>query len=67
MSRNKNVLVLVTGTHVHAQLPAAAASVLQEPGNKLLLSEELQSFNLKDRPKFRSTDQNLRPLTSDLQ
>ncbi len=51
---------------MYAELPAAAVSVLQEPGDQLLLSEELQGLNLQQRPQpVRTTeqdqDQELRP------
>lgn len=43
---------------MYAELPAAAVSVLQEPRDQLLLSEELQGLNLQQRPeRVRTTDQ----------
>lgn len=43
---------------MYAELPAAAVSVLQEPGDQLLLSEELQGLDLQQRPQqVRTTEQ----------
>lgn len=36
---------------MHAEPPAAAASVLQEPGHQLVLREAFQSLNLQQRPE----------------
>lgn len=38
---------MVSHTHVNAELPAAAASVLQEPGDQLVLTEASQSLDLQ--------------------
>lgn len=37
---------------MHAELPAAAVSVLQEPGDQLLLCECLQNLDLQRKPQF---------------
>lgn len=36
---------------MHAELPAAVVSVLQEPGDQLLLGERLQNLNLQRKPQ----------------